>query len=246
MKKRYYTSFSKRLVLYLVSLLLITGSLVFISIFTFSREFITDNALYQANTIATNVSRSFERKIKDIESIPNTITGLFGNIDTSEMRLLPSKILTAYPFLSDCCLHYSFSEPNKDGCTMYAYRGKSGKIKTKSLAYRLTVPHKNNIIRKNDKQGFWSVKELDSSHSIISYFQPIKAGSLQTVSGLLELNFPLKHLTDFIYDIKIFSSGYVFVTDSEGDFIFHPDPQVFKYHNLKSFAVLRESIIPLL
>lgn len=72
MKKRYYTSFSKRLVLYLVSLLLITGSLVFISIFTFSREFITDNALYQANTIATNVSRSFERKIKDIESIPNT------------------------------------------------------------------------------------------------------------------------------------------------------------------------------
>lgn len=236
MKKRYYTSFSKRLVLYLVSLLLITGSLVFISIFTFSREFITDNALYQANTIATNVSRSFERKIKDIESIPNTITGLFGNIDTSEMRLLPSKILTAYPFLSDCCLHYSFSEPNKDGCTMYAYRGKSGKIKTKSLAYRLTVPHKNNIIRKNDKQGFWSVKELDSSHSIISYFQPIKAGSLQTVSGLLELNFPLKHLTDFIYDIKIFSSGYVFVTDSEGDFIFHPDPQVFKYHNLKSFC----------
>ena len=130
MKKRYYTSFSKRLVLYLVSLLLITGSLVFISIFTFSREFITDNALYQANTIATNVSRSFERKIKDIESIPNTITGLFGNIDTSEMRLLPSKILTAYPFLSDCCLHYSFSEPNKDGCTMYAYRGKSGKIRS--------------------------------------------------------------------------------------------------------------------
>lgn len=236
MKKRCYTSFTRRLVLYLVSVLLLTGSIIFIFIFTLSRKFISDNAFYQANTIATNVSRSFERKITEIESIPNTISGLFGDIDTSEMRKLPSKILVAYPFLSDCCLHYYVSEQNQSGHSIHAYRNKSGKIEIQPAAYHFIAPKENKIIWKNDENGYWLLKELNPEHSMISYYQPIKANSLKPIYGLLELNFPLKYLTDFIYDIKIFNSGYVFVTDTKGNFIFHPDPEVSQYQNLENFC----------
>lgn len=237
MKKRYYTSFTQKLVLYLVSVLLLIAGLIFLFIFTSSRKFITENAFYQANSIATNVSRLLERKVADIENIPRTISGLFGNLDTIEITALPSKILAAYPFLSDCNLHYHTPITKQEaGYGIQAFQSGLQISQSRKNPDRFFYSDETHILRKNPHRGYWSMREPKGDHSLVRYCEPLQTDRKTDSKDILELVFSLKYLTDFIKDIKIFNSGYIFITDKEGNFLVHPDPHILRFRNLKDYG----------
>lgn len=237
MKKRYYTNFTQKLVLYLVSALLLIAGLIFLFLFTSSRKFITENAFYQANSIATNISRLLERKVDDIENIPRTISGLFGNLDTIEITTLPSKILTAYPFLSDCKLHYHTPVTKQDsGYCIHAFRSGLRISQSRQTSDFFLSPTEIHVLRRNPHRGYWSIQEPKGDRSLVRYCEPLQTDRKTASKDILELTFPLKYLTDFINDIKIFNSGYIFITDKEGNFLVHPDPRILRFHNLKNYG----------
>lgn len=237
MKRRYYKSFSQKLLFYLVTALILIGGLMLIFIYTSSRKFINENAFSQANGIATNIFRLLERRIENVENIPQTISGLFGTLDTNEINTLPSKILQAYPFVTACTLHCHPTKDFRDGFSLQAQRTDSPSFPVRIFPFSYTLPEKSRILRKNRKNSYWQIEKQDAGYSVLCYCQPIrteKRGSLSHTT--LELHIPIKYLTDFIQDIKIFNSGYCFLTGHDGQFLVHPDTNIVYYRDLNTFA----------
>lgn len=235
MKRRCYKSFSQKLLFYLVIALILIGGLIFISIYTSSRKFISGNLFFQADDIAANISRLLERKIEYIENIPQTISELFDIPDTNGINTLPSKILQAYPFITVCRLHRPPSSEFRGG---FSLKAQHGDIQPRPpLPFSYLLPEKEDILRKNQKNGYWLMQKQEVNRSVLCYCQPVRTkGQGNTTGTTLELHIPMQYFTDFIQDIKIFNSGYCFLTDSQGRFLAHPDTDIMYYRDLNTFS----------
>lgn len=135
---------------------------------------------------------------------------------------LPIEVLNSYPMLLGCSVHYNFTTPKTHVC---AYRREDKSIACATFAEcKDYLPDSLQIIRKNKRNGYWIDSEVNGQ-KVKSYCEPILNEQKKTC-GILKLDFSLKEITHVICNYKLFTSGYLFITDQQGNFIAHPNPAI--------------------
>ena len=74
-------SFSKQLIIYLILVLFVVFFLISLALVNSLEQFINNNAYSQAKAIANNALIIFEREIARIESIPQNVTDMQGEVN---------------------------------------------------------------------------------------------------------------------------------------------------------------------
>lgn len=74
-------SFSKQLIIYLILVLFVVFFLISLALVNSLEQFINNNAYSQAKAIANNALIIFEREIARIESIPQNVTDMQGELN---------------------------------------------------------------------------------------------------------------------------------------------------------------------
>ena len=219
--KSKHRGFTQQLVLYVFLTILVVSGLIFLSIFYFSRNFIEDNALQQAKVLSKSISRRIERKIHEVELIPRTAFNLLGEINERDESMLPSRLLSSYSYLDVCRIHYD-STTVEQRCCLEAYRDEHVIHQQAICCIRDTT----GIIRRTPRNGFWRLKYFNPDSILICYSEPLISPGTSKVLKYLELEVRLDHFTDFLQDIKLFSSGYAFMTTHMGRLLAHPDSEI--------------------
>ncbi len=226
MKKYTYRSFSQKLILYLLMALFCIFSIVSVCLYVSAKNFTHTYTSYEINGLTSNIGRILKRKVSEIEQISQHILGTGEINDSTNFNYILSKIQNAYPFLSEISLRYNNHVYGKPPVTMLG-----GSSKTNGSLFSDT----NRIIRRNRQKGYWYLKSQNAEKSILCYCIPLNSSPKQNKSGNLELHFYLKYFTAFIHDIKPSQSGYVFITDKEGNFLSHPKSEIIRYGNLFTY-----------
>ena len=92
-------SFSKQLIIYLILVLFVVFFLISLALVNSLEQFINNNAYSQAKAIANNALIIFEREIARIESIPQNVTDMQGELNYKNIPDLPIRILRSYKTL---------------------------------------------------------------------------------------------------------------------------------------------------
>lgn len=87
-------SFSKQLIIYLILVLFVVFFLISLALVNSLEQFINNNAYSQAKAIANNALIIFEREIARIESIPQNVTDMQGELNYKNIPDLPIRILS--------------------------------------------------------------------------------------------------------------------------------------------------------
>ena len=158
-------SFSKQLIIYLILVLFVVFFLISLALVNSLEQFINNNAYSQAKAIANNALIIFEREIARIESIPQNVTDMQGELNYKNIPDLPIRILRSYKTLIGSSVHYDLKNPEvADFIHINAYRTADEKIhftqpdpciirKTKcsplfkrsDISYKTKRPPKNNF-----------------------------------------------------------------------------------------------------
>lgn len=213
MEKQNKKSVTRKFILSFLSVLLITFCLLSVSIYFSSRKYIHDNAFSSAHNISITIIRTLERRIKSMEQLPQTLYSLLAPYDTLQLRTLPPKILASYPYLDECFIQYNVSGSPVCFCAArIAFDSVSCSTKTELLRSDSIL-----AFRKNARKGLWYFTDRRQKRNIC-YITPLsdKPTGIHCVLGI---TFATEKIVDFIPDIRLFNSGYVFLTDSEGNFI---------------------------
>ena len=223
------TSFAKQLIIYLILALVIGFLFISLAITNSLKHFIENNAYNQAKIIASNVLIIFEREISRIEGIPQNVTDMQGKLDYENISELPVRILKSHPSLIGSSIHYDTRNPAVAHIPhVTAFRSEDGRIHFTPPAMHCDFhrPDSSRIIRRSPNAGYWIYSAVNTTRTI-AYCQPIY-NEKQQACGVLKIDFPLKTITDIICSYKLFQSGNLFITDSQGHYIFHPDSKVLK------------------
>ncbi|WP_419545785.1 SpoIIE family protein phosphatase [Odoribacter laneus] len=232
MKKYTYRSFSQKLILYLLIAMLCIFSLVFVCLYASAKNFTHTYISHEMNGLASNICRTLKRKIDEIEQIPQLTFGKEEINDSTNFDHFLSRMINTYPFLTQISLHHN----NRTYCKS---KGSVSHDIAENNA-NLSADTKQ-ILYKNSREGYWYIKSRNAGNTVLCYCEPLPSSLKPNKPGHLELNFYLKHLTNFIQDIKPSPSGYIFITDQEGNFLIHPKSEVIRYGNL--FHYLKEKHI---
>ena len=103
-------SFSKQLIIYLILVLFVVFFLISLALVNSLEQFINNNAYSQAKAIANNALIIFEREIARIESIPQNVTDMQGELNYKNIPDLPIRILRSYKTLIGSSVHYDLNE----------------------------------------------------------------------------------------------------------------------------------------
>lgn len=242
MKKFHNISFAKQLTYYLLSALIITFILIAVALTNTLNQFIQNNAYTQARVLATNVLLIFDKQIVNFENIPNSIAGLFEEINPDDAKIIPGKILKSYPILSGCSMHYNPSHPKlgKIG-HIHAIRKPNGQIvlNTPASPFDPFHPDTTCIVRKCQADAFWANTKIEE-RPVISLCTPFRDHS-GTMIGMMKIDFPLKTITDLLCDYKLFRSGRLFIVDRQGQYVTHSDSLMSKYSNIYSTPAINKN-----
>ena len=116
-------SFSKQLIIYLILVLFVVFFLISLALVNSLEQFINNNAYSQAKAIANNALIIFEREIARIESIPQNVTDMQGELNYKNIPDLPIRILRSYKTLIGSSVHYDLKNPEvADFIHINAYR----------------------------------------------------------------------------------------------------------------------------
>lgn len=218
MEKHNFKSFAQKLVISLLSALIFIFCLLFAFIYFSSKKYMKDNATANANNIAANIIRTMERRMQEIERMPQTIYSFTGPYDTEEIIRLPDKVLRSYPQLMACFVRYNDSSPkSRLNLHLHAIR-----IKHDSILYcsgkDCIIPDSSLLFHINEKNGSWFFRNRHPRYTTLCYCEPFpdKQGNPE---GILGFEFPISQLIDFTEDIKIYNAGYLFFTDIRGNFL---------------------------
>lgn len=228
-------SFTQKLIYSLLTVLFIIYVLLFLSIYIFSRKSIHANANNQANIISSNAIRTIARHIDEIEQIPHTVFGFIGHLDTKEALNLPQKVLDNYPYLTECFIEYDTTTFRFLPATyVHVARIKSNLIRR---VERKSVPFidSTRIFRKNNRMGCWSFRHHTPDSIRICYCETIYSEDSRRF-GTFGIEFSPQCIIDFIPDIKVFDSGYMFLVDREGNLITRSLYSHIHSDNLYSYA----------
>lgn len=236
MKKYYDKTFARQLILYLLTVLFITFSLITITLFSSLTQFVDNNAYTQAEAIKNNVLLTLDHEFARIELLPNSIFQLYDYIDESMAAALPVKILNGYPMLAGCSVHFDTLNPHA-APHVCAYRREDGSIVRETPSECKNCPPAQRIIRQNAKNGYWIDSKIDG-RDVMSYCEPILNKRRQTL-GILRLDISIRELTHFIGHHKLSQSGYLFITDQCGNFI--PNSNTANYKDIFSQSAAPES-----
>lgn len=222
MKNRHNKKFDKQLIIYLLSVLSIIFGLISVTMFSSLKQFINNNAYTQSKNIADNILQTFAQQISSTELVPTSIFELCEKIDETNSSTLPAKVLKSFSQLSGCSIHYDtvnyHVSRKKHIC---AHRRANGSIiRYAPEKYSDYLPDSSFNKQKNERGGYWKTSTMDE-HSALSYCEPILDKHHNPI-GILKLDFCTKNITDIISKYKLFSSGYLFITDHEGNFITYP------------------------
>ena len=106
-------SFSKQLIIYLILVLFVVFFLISLALVNSLEQFINNNAYSQAKAIANNALIIFEREIARIESIPQNVTDMQGELNYKNIPDLPIRILRSYKTLIGSSVHYDLKNPEE-------------------------------------------------------------------------------------------------------------------------------------
>lgn len=224
--------FAHQLIIYLSFVLAITFGAMFVMVFSASQKFINKNAYYQADAIAQNTLLTFDRKISEIEKIPQTSVSLADCPIPGKIKELPVKILKSYPLLIGCTL-YPGKEQSEISKPIYAYKYGKDSILTAVYHNVNTNPDSVPIFKINKRKGYWFYSGHDTCR-IVSYCEPVYNKEHYQL-GILKLDFTLKTITDVMCDIKLFNSGYLFIMDKEGYIVAHPQSDAYVGRNIHTY-----------
>jgi len=229
MRKYCRLNFAQKLILSLLSVLLLIFGIILISLLVSSRNYIKFNACNQAYSIAHNIIQTLDRKIFEIEQIPHIITSFVKPENNQDIHNLPQQILNSYPYLQKC---FILSDTNRyTPKPIYSY---ATQTRPDTVLYPAFLKNKQLIFRHNNHNGHWSFSSQKTDNTIICYCEPIYNHNHRKL-GLLGIEFPIERMTDFIHDIRLFESGYIFLTDEYGNFILHPHKNISKFKNILSY-----------
>lgn len=215
-------SFAEQLILFLLTALIVTFIFISWALTNSVEQFIGNNAYNQARTFAENAKNVFEKEISNIESIPAKITNINEKSDLQYTSNLPIMLMKIYPQLVGCSLHYNISNSKLENhIHIVAIRHPNGNIqveKTKQCPFGM--PENHEILRQNKYAGFWVYSQVNQKKTL-AYCYPIYQYNTQS-PGYLKLDFPIKTITDIICVNKLYQYGYLFITDSLGNYLAHP------------------------
>lgn len=221
--------FAHKLLLYILSVLIITFCLICTVIFTSSQQFLYNNTYNEANAIAINTIITLEYKISELENIPQTIYKVFGDVNTENDPKLPARILQRFPLLSACSINDHSGHP-EDLPYVHARRISRDSIVSFTAS---ASGQTQSVIRKNKRNGYW-LEDKDNQEDLI-YCEPI-AHERSGFHGTLKLNYNKDVLTNFIHTFKLIKTGYLYIIDDKGNFIDHPFLKTLKHKNLYNYT----------
>ncbi|MDR1755985.1 MAG: SpoIIE family protein phosphatase [Culturomica sp.] len=220
MKKRHF-GFTKQLTLYVLLAILIVSTSVFLGILYFSRSFAEEQAFRQANLLSDEVVKKLESKIHELEQIPKRIVALLGEVDKHVENELPSRVLNSYAYLNACRIYDEQAVP-EERCCREAYRN-DRRIFQQQTKRRLDTA---GIVRRTSGVGFWRLRYFNPDSVLLCYSEPfLSSGNPQRLK-FIEMEIRVDRLLDFLQEMKIFRSGYVFLATHTGHWLAHPDPEI--------------------
>lgn len=228
-------SFSKQLIIYLILVLFVVFFLISLALVNSLEQFINNNAYSQAKAIANNALIIFEREIARIESIPQNVTDMQGELNYKNIPDLPIRILRSYKTLIGSSVHYDLKNPEvADFIHINAYRTADEKIHftQPDPSCNYCHPDSAKIIKSAPNNGYWIYSEVNHCKTIALCH--LIHNSQHQPCGILKVDFPLKNLNALIGSYKLFRSGNLFVVDREGNYIAHPAPSPSGKQNLIS------------
>lgn len=221
MKKTHRAHFAQKLILYLLSMFGMIFFAVFLSIFLNSQAYFRKNAALQAEQIAANLSRIFERKLNTVEQIPRIVFKNIRQPGQDELSFLPTRILNTFPMVQEC--HISF-----DTVVFSASKPKFPAfdlpVEIRSLRSSVSssfVPDRSRFFRKSPGKGYWTLERRATDTLYACYCEPFY---IQTSfkQHLLYLKIDIHYLTDFFKDVTFFKTGFPFIVDDKGSLLVSP------------------------
>lgn len=218
MEKAHFKSVTKKLILSLLSALFLTFCLLSASIYLSSQKYIHDNAFKHAANISSNILKILDRRIISVEQIPQAIGNFIGPYDHTVHRDLPSRILASFPYLDECFI--AVGPSGNSPYSLHAIRPPQGPIvchKGSAPVFADDTP----IFRKNSQGGCWTFLNRRKKQCIC-YRVPLP--ERHGTDATLGFIFRTDRFTDFISDIKLYNSGHLFLTGSNGETLYSPLP----------------------
>lgn len=216
-------SFAKLLITYILIVLFIGFLLIMLTLTNFLEQFVLHTAYHQSHTAAANMMHGFEREIRKIEHIPVQLTENEGIPDEIQLRKLPLQVMKSYSMLVGCAVYYPSANPEAKAYTV-AWRTSGAPLQTfqGQLRRDLLYPDPEQIIRKNQQQGYWIYSHIDKCKTL-AYCQPLCDNNRNSYA-LLKIDFPLTTITDLICDHRLFDSGDFFILDKDCHCVTHTGP----------------------
>ena len=149
------------------------------------------NAYSQAKAIANNALIIFEREIARIESIPQNVTDMQGELNYKNIPDLPIRILRSYKTLIGSSVHYDLKNPEvADFIHINAYRTADEKIHftQPDPCCNYCHPDSAKIIKSAPNNGYWIYSEVNHCKTIALCH--LIHNSQHQPCGILKVDFP--------------------------------------------------------
>ncbi len=218
MEKAHFKSVTKKLILSLLSALFLTFCLLSASIYLSSQKYIRDNAFKHAANVSSNILKILDRRIISVEQIPQAIGHFIGPYDPTRHRDLPSRILASFPYLDECFI--TVGPSGNSPYSRHAVRQPQGPIichEGSAPVLADAVP----VFRKNSLGGCWTFLNCHKKQCICYRVPLPERHGTEATLGFI---FRTDRFTDFISDIRLYNSGHLFLTGSDGETLYSPLP----------------------
>lgn len=216
-------SFSKQLIIYLILVLFFVFFLISLILFNSLEQFINNNAYRQSKAIVNNTLINLEREITRVESIPQNVTDMQGELNYTNIPDLPGLILKSDKTLVGSSIHYDPKNPEvADFIHINAYRTADGKIHFSQPNPCCNYCHLDSaaIIKSTPHNGYWIYSEVNHCKTIALCH--LILNNQHQSCGVLKVDFPLKNLNALLNSYRLFRSGNLFVVDRAGNYIAYP------------------------
>lgn len=216
-------TFAKQLIIYLLTVLIITFIFISLTLTNSVQQFIGNNAYSQAQTFADNLQNTFRKEILKIEHIPEKITDCNSIASLECVSTLPIMLLKTYNQLIECSIHYTtVNSVTNNNPHIIAQRQEDGNITLLKSEEKCSFrpPITKQILCQSPQGGTWIYSRVRKTKTI-AFCYPL-CDSQNRRQGYLKLDFPLKAITDIICDHKLYKYGNLFIIDSTGNYLAGP------------------------
>ena len=201
-------SFSKQLIIYLILVLFVVFFLISLALVNSLEQFINNNAYSQAKAIANNALIIFEREIARIESIPQNVTDMQGELNYKNIPDLPIRILRSYKTLIGSSVHYDLKNP-EEPVKVAEHKDIDDEGQTVLITERKILIH-TTATDKNGKKEIESGKDLTIVDTVT--LEGLEIGTKYKLSGWQMVKAENAKL---LIDGKEITNDYEFTADKE-------------------------------